>query len=121
MKEGRKTKKYDQNPVIEGEDSENAPGVELGEEARIGERVIQNAGDEKAGENKKEIDPEESVVKDVTDHVDKETLDSGVGLKYMGENDHKDGHAAKTVQGSQVSSASVSQVREGGRGRRHGY
>jgi len=57
MKRAGEEKQKKEDAVVEGKDAERAADVEGFEEVGLMERVQKDAGDEKAGEDKEEVDP----------------------------------------------------------------
>ena len=89
-----------EDAVVQGEDAEYAAGVELAEVAGIGERVVENTGDQETGEGEEEIDAAGAKGEGIPD----EDFEGGVrgGGEEMGAGDAEDREATDTVEGRKV-------------------
>src|SRR5215472_8666575 len=90
-----------QHAVVEREDAQDAPYVEIAKVVRLVARVVEDAGDEKTGQDEEQIDTEESVLGDADDGA----LDPIAGQHLADEvehQDHQDGQAPDPVERRQV-------------------
>ena len=91
-----------QHAVVEREDAQEAPHVEVAEVVRLVAGVVENAGDEEAGQDEEQLD----AVGPVVGHADDGALDP-VGRQHVADEveqqDHQDGQAPHPVQHRQVS------------------
>ena len=62
MEDGRSEKRAEENGVVKGEDAQGAAHIEVANAVRLIARVVQDAGDEKAGEHKEKVDADPSPV-----------------------------------------------------------
>jgi hypothetical protein len=85
-----------EDAVVEGKDAKDAAGVELAEEAGIGERVVEDSGDEETGEDEEKIDAGGAKGEGIVDKA----LEGGVrgAGKEMRTGDAEDREATDTVE-----------------------
>jgi hypothetical protein len=98
MKWPGEEKQQKEDAIIEGKDTECAADVEGLEEVRLMERVQKDAGDEKAGEDKKEVDPDIEGANDMAHTVEEPVAGLIVRTEQMNEEDKKDCQASYPVE-----------------------
>jgi hypothetical protein len=90
-----------QHAVVEREDAQEAPHVKVAEVVRLVMGVVEDAGDEEAGQDKEQLD----AVRPVARHEDDGALDP-VGRQHVADEvdqqDHQDGQAPHSVEHRQV-------------------
>lgn len=96
MQQRRQQEKNNQYAVVEGKDAQAATRVELAEVALFLERVVEDAGDEEAGEYEEEIDTVRAEDGDAFDSSGPGT--GGIAPEEMRSDDAEYGEAAQAVQ-----------------------
>jgi hypothetical protein len=98
----------EESAVIEGKDAQGAASVELGEKARVGTCIEQDAGDEESGEDEEEVDAEEPEVEGVAEKPSDAASGGEVAKKGVVEEHHEDGHAADAIERVEMATARMS-------------
>ena len=86
-----------EDSVIEGEDAQDSACVELAKEGGVGERVVEDSGDEEAGKDEEQIDTIGTEGQGVVDSPLKSRVWSG--REQMGACNSEDSEAADAIQG----------------------
>lgn len=86
--------------VIERKDAEGSTGVELTEEAWVGERIVEDAGDEEAGQNEEQVD----AVRPKGESAMQDGLEGGMRSEreQVGAENAENCEATHTIQGRYV-------------------
>jgi hypothetical protein len=85
-----------ENSIVEGKDTQDTAGVELAEEVGIGERVVEDTGDEETGEDEEEIDAAGAEGEGFVDEGFKRGV--GAGGEQVGSGNAEDSEATDTVE-----------------------
>jgi hypothetical protein len=102
MKRPCQQKQDYQDAIVEREDAECAAEIEVFEKVRSMERVQKDAGDEKAGEDEEEVDPNIRGHQDAVHQVEKKGACFRVRYEEMTGEDEKNSQATYSVKSRDV-------------------